>query len=528
MNVRLGVALAVAPLLTASAQTASPTLWGELRPGRHQVGFRQLLLRDPTRPRLPTATVRDAAERPGRQMQIVMWYPASAGGTQLTYGDYIATIAQRLDFAPLTAASRASAIDDYVARSAGLGGDTAGLRRALPEVLPTRVAARRQAPPAAGRFPLVIYPEWRAPAGNSILAEYLASHGFVVASIGLRGTYDEDVEYYAVRGIEALAADFAFVLVALDTIPGVDTQNAAAMGVGIAASGALALQMRSPSIRAFVSLEGGVTTEGEQRLLMRTPLFDVARVRVPMLAITAPHPSVDPIRLELYRYSDRRLVHFPTMGEFWFLDYGMLEGRVPRIIGPPPGNTILGFEWGARFVERFLSAQLRGDPDASRWLDSAAPPASTPSLFTARRRPALPAPPSIASLKRMVDSGGVGALRAFVDARVGADSQPIPMESFTSINVWLSEGRDTDGARRHDLTGVWVRLYPRSARAHASRASSALRLRDSTVARTHLREALGLLDDDPDPLLDHPSRANIRRVANALGVASPTRPNDAR
>jgi hypothetical protein len=526
MYLRIFVVLSVVPFVMASSQATPRPLWGALSPGPHAVGFRQLLLRDPSRPQLPTPRDLDAASRAGRQMQIVLWYPASAGGTPLTHGDYVATVAQRLEFGEPTAASRAAAIEDFIARSAGFRGDTAGLRRALPELLRTPVAARRQAPPARGRFPLVIYPEWRAPASNSILAEYLASHGFVVASIGLRGIYDDDVEYYAVRGIEALAADFAYVLAALDTVPNVDAHNAAAMGVGIAATGALALQMRSPSIRAFVSLEGGVTTESEQRLLLRTPLFDLARVRVPMLAITAPHPSVDPARLELYRYSDRHLVHFPTMGEFWFLDYGMLEGRVPRIIGPPPGNTVLGFEWGARFVERFLSARLRRESNAARWLESAAPPASAPDLFTVRRRPALPAPPSTASLKRMVDSGGVGALRTFIESRVAADSQPVPMEYFTSINVWLSEGRDADGSRRHDLSSLWVRLYPRSARAQASRAASALRLGDSTVARTHLRDALGLLDDDPDPLLDSHARANIRRIAAALGITTPTRPNE--
>jgi len=64
-------------------------------------------------------------------------------------------------------------------------------------------------------------------------------------------------------------------------------------------------------------------------LRILSPFFDVSVVRAPMLAITAPHASVDPERLDLYRYATRHLVHFPTMGEFWFLNFGM---RRPRLL----------------------------------------------------------------------------------------------------------------------------------------------------------------------------------------------------
>jgi hypothetical protein len=518
---RSTLALIVLPIAQAASQP-NPPLWGSLDRGPFQVGFRQLLLRDPTRSELPGARERSIGV-PGRQIQLLLWYPAQSGGTPMQYGDYVALLAQAFDFSPLTSDRRAAAVAAFRERAIGLGGDTGSLNARLPVLLRARVAARRDAFPAARRrFPVVIYPEWRAPASNSVLAEYLASHGFVVAATGLRGTDDEDVEFFAVRGIEAMRDDLAFVLAALDTIPFANTRSVATMGVGIAATAALALQMRSPAVRAFVSLEGGVTTEGEQRLLARLPAFDVARIDVPMLAITAPHPSVDARRLDLYRYSRRHLVHFPAMGEFWFLDYGMIEPMIPRVIGAAPGNTVAASEWAYRIVEHFFAATLRGDSLAAQRIDGLRPPPDAPRLFDVTTRPAAPRPLKLAEAKSMLGSGGIAALTGFVNARLAADSQPIPNEYFPNLSAWLADGRDATGRQRFELTQLRVRLYPRSTRAHSSHAANALRVTDSTTARHHISEALRLLADDQDPHLEQSARAAVHRLARSLGVTIST------
>ncbi|HSA57244.1 MAG TPA: hypothetical protein VLE53_16140 [Gemmatimonadaceae bacterium] len=512
----LPVAVLMLAPTRAAAQDVSP--WTRLERGAHAIGFRELLLRDPSRPSLPLHEGAPPIDAHGRQMQIVVWYPAIAGtGDALAYGDYVARSAQAVDFSPLDASRRRAAVDDYVARAAGLGGDTIALRAALPRLLATAVSGRLGARAATGRFPLVLFPDWRVPSVNSVLAEYLASHGYVVASTTTKGTYDPQVEYWSPRGLETMAADLRFVIAALDTIAFVDTRRIGAMGVGIAASGALALQMRTPAVAAMVSLEGGITTEGEMGLMTRTPFFEVANVRGPMLAITAPHPSVDPARLDLYRYATRYLVHFPRMGEFWFLDYGLLEGIVPRIIGQPPGDTEAGFEWGARFVRRFLDSALRDDADARAWLGMSGNRAGAPpGLFTVTTKPAATPPPTVTELKDLLRREGSTGLVRLVDERIAADSQPIPPEHFVEMSAWLANsGRDATGADRHVLARLRVRLYPGSARAHFSLAGTANRAGERALARTHFTEALRLLATDPDPYLDSGTRLRIHQQASA-------------
>ena len=432
----------------------------------------------------------------------------------MPYGAYVDRLAQEIDFGPITRASHARAIEKFMEMPIGFGGDTTLLRRELPRLLAIPSAASLDARAAAGRFPIVLFPEYRAPASNSILAEYLASHGYVVASPTLKGTYDASPETSA-RGIETHAADLRFVIAALDSLPFVDGDRVAAMGVGIAASGALALQMRTPSLRGLVSLEGGITTALEVGLIAATPYYDVAAVRAPILAITAPHPSVDPARLDIYRYATRHLVHFPRMGEFWFLNFGLLERQVPRIIGEPPGNVALGFEWGARWVRLFLDAYVRDDAAARATLASGGSPGRAPdSLFTVAVRPGLPAPPTVAEIKQLVTRGGARAVSELADQRRARDSQPIPGDYLATVSSWLgNSGRDRSGDVRHQLAILRAGLYPRSARARLSLGSSAMARRDSALARTHLTEALRLLPDDADPALDPATRARLERQA---------------
>jgi len=490
-------------------------LWGQLEAGPHAVGFRQLLLRDVSRPALAREDGARAASGRGRQMQIALWYPARRSAQPpMRYGEYIDRLGQELDFGAITAAVRQRAVEKFMEMPAGLGGDTATLRRELPRLRSLSTDALVNAPSGIGRFPVVLFPEYRAPASNSVLAEYLASHGYVVASPTLKGTFDAAPETSA-RGLETIAADLRFVLSALDSLPFVDHDRVSAMGVGIAASGALALQMRTPALRALVSLEGGITTALEVGLIAATPYFDVAAVRVPILAITAPHPSVDAARLDVYRYATRHVVHFPRMGEFWFLNFGPLERLVPGIIGPPPGDVSAGFEWGARWVRLFLDGYVRGDSAALTLLASGrSPPGAADSLFSVAVRAALPAPPSVAELKQLVLGGGTRALATLADQRRATDSQPIPNDYLAAVASWLgNSGRDPSGNARHEIATLRATMYPRSARARFSLGMSASARRDSTLARTQLAETLRLLADDGDPALDRPTRARIEAQA---------------
>ena len=92
---RIASIASILPIISSpmvSAQSAPP-LWGGLQPGRYRAGFEQLLLRDLSRPSLIDGS-------PGREIRIVIWYPAraSGSGSPMTYGDYVSAVGQAVNF----------------------------------------------------------------------------------------------------------------------------------------------------------------------------------------------------------------------------------------------------------------------------------------------------------------------------------------------------------------------------------------------------------------------------------------------
>jgi hypothetical protein len=498
-------------LATVSPASRALPLWGDLKPGSYAVGFRTLFVRDLARPAL--GSEKGAAAGQGRQMQIGVWYPAARAlrSARMRWAEYAHLLAQELDFAPLDAARREQGRLKFIEATVELGGNADELRAKLPALLALETGVVRDAPPAPGRFPLVVFPD--SPAKHSILCEYLASHGFVVAATSLKGTHEAELDV-AVTGIETIAADLQFVINQVRTLPPVDREKLALIGLGIGASGCLALQMRNAEVDAYVSLEGGILSEFEDRLLKRTPYYDLAAVRVPVLAIHAPHASINPAFLDQYKYATRYAVHFPQMSEFYFLNYGEFERLVPGIIGKAPGDTKAGFEWAARYVLNFLQAHLKHDTNGLTFLDNRVQANSVPpELMTVRKLVGLPPPPNLAELKAMIRRDGIQSVVALYRQLRATDPQPFTQEKFVELFNWLAWRRDPEWQVRREWSLLRVDSFPNSARAHFTLAGVAVQIKDNELARKHFAEALRLLPNDKDPALDEATRSRLERGA---------------
>jgi hypothetical protein len=504
------ILLALALALGGEPAIASP-LWGELKPGPHAVGYRTVFTYDLSRPPLDGAG--EAA--PGRQMQINVWYPARArrGQQTMPFGRYVGLLFREVDFAARRGVTPKQLAEKFMENPAELGGDASALAPHVESLLRAETAAVEDAPPAAGRFPLVVFPAYRTPATQSIMCEYLASHGFVVASTGLKGTHESEFDA-GLSGLETIVADVLFVVGELNASPSVDRKRLALVGVGVAASGGLALHMRHPGVGALVSLDGGIPTPFEDRLLKRTPYYDLAAVRAPVLAIHAPHPNVNPAFFDQYRYAARHLVHFPRMSEFHFLNYGMMERFAPNLIGRPPGDTKAGFEWAARYVLHFLEGYLNGDAASLEFLRRA-PEANgvPPGLAAATTKPAAKPAPTLPELKALFRGGGMAGVVALYRELKRDDAQPFSQEKFVDFYNWLSYRRDPEWKARRELALLRVDSYPDSSRAHFTLAQVAVQLKDGELARKHFNEALRLLPSDADPALEPATRRRIEEVA---------------
>jgi len=160
---------------------------------------------------------------------------------------------------------------------------------------------------------------------------------------------------------------------------------------------ALLLQMEAPSVRALVSLDGGLIFPHNMVLLEATPGFRGPGLAVPTLQVTRDRAGNEAIGVpEDFRYfenaatEDLYLVRIPGMRHpdlTSFLLYGTAPAELP-FWGPEVGNPRRAHAEVARLVLDFLEAFVVGDGESRKALDGRVGRSTDPVTAA----PAAPAP----------------------------------------------------------------------------------------------------------------------------------------
>ena len=191
-----------------------------------------------------------------------------------------------------------------------------------------RVYASAGARAVAGRFPLVLFAQGnqQRPLHQAVLAEWLASHGFVVAtaaSTTIRSPMKTtaDVGPAAQREAEQLKT----IWQVMSSRSEVDARRVAVAGHSFGARAALLLAMREPALRALVSLDGGIGTATALESFRSAAWFSADAAVPPVLhlyetadAFMSPDftllESLRTRELRMRRVESLRHVHFTTLG----------------------------------------------------------------------------------------------------------------------------------------------------------------------------------------------------------------------
>lgn len=489
-------------------------IMGNLPMGEYPVGFRTLFTYDLTKNAVPFSDwegnlYKDHTLRYGRQFQINVWYPAQAGsGDPLKYADYVDLMGRQINFGE-SEEQKAFARQTFISQTRDLRNirDTENNldldAEQLNQLLELDVFARLNAEAAIGQYPVVIYPNGSSPAYQNITCEFLASHGYVAVAFAPKGRFSSGMEISTI-GLEVAVDDLEFVLGKISEASNVDMNQVSILANAISSSVGAAAISRNEKFKALISLEGGLPSSFEQRLLNESVFYQPENIRVPILFLYSPHPSIDPAYTFHLKYADRYYAHFSRMSEFAMLNYGMFDQFIPGIIGEHSGNTQKGFETANELILRFLNQKIKGE-SGELFDDSFV--ASRDHIDTTFVLQGLPAPPNMSVLKDAFLKEGFEALeKIYQQLKSEGNSQPFSKDFYTAYRDWLAWKKDDDYTYRLRLYELAYDSYPESARINYYVAYYSMKRELNEQAKRHYRQALSLLESDEDLNTDEKSR----------------------
>ena len=524
----MGFALSVVGSVTSSpvkAQDGSRNMWGDMKPGSYDVGFKAIFTYDAAKPPVPysdwTGRLYPTKETRGRQMQLNVWYPAKPGGdeTRLRFKHYLELMARQTDFGPMTDEKRRFADDQFVTKTNSLAGarpdipDGSGsfTLEKLNRLKDLETRAYLDAKPIDKKFPLIVFPNGGSPAFNSIMCEFFASHGYVVLAVALKGNHSA-VDEISLEGVESAIYDLGFAINKVLETERVDRSRICLIGNAITSSHIVGYQTRNSNVDCIAFVDGGLLSRFEQSIMVRATFYRPQTVNKPILAIYAPHPSIDPKNIFHLKYSTRYFFRFPGMSEFHFLNYGQFERFVPGIIGKPKGDVQKGFEISAYYALRFFNAHLKDDDESRKFLMTAPTGEAAKHIDRAFTRKAIAAPPNIVIVKDAVIREGISYLERLYRTHKKESAQPFSRTFYNDLKDWLAWKKDPKYDKRFRLYQLALDSFPESATIHYHLAYFAEKTGRKQLAIELNNKTLKLLETDNSPELTNERKAAMRKV----------------
>lgn len=298
-----------------------------------------------------------------RPIQISVWYPAvpAEGQQPMPFRTYIELVATEIDFG-----YDGDAIQHPFVRKSFFDNDFMNQEQ-LALALEATSGAYRDAEVAPGSFPVILY----SPGGygrgfeNSVMFEYLASHGFIVAAYPAIGGSDGNGSNPTVGLFETQTRDLEFVLGFLHQFPGANTEQLGLMGFSLGGSATLTVPMRNPNVKAVASLDGW----HPEKNLSWMPFIDPERFNFPFL-FAYRGGTENPNRFiydkvggaDAYALSFKKFGHV-FYGSAWIL---LTEHKADdwAAIGAGQEDINRGYNLLCRYVRHFFRAYLLGDEES--------------------------------------------------------------------------------------------------------------------------------------------------------------------
>jgi dienelactone hydrolase len=470
-------------------------LWGKLQPGPYSIGFRTVEKFDYSRvfrPKYDYFGTPQTGERT-RPVQICIWYPAaeSPDATSMVYGEYVFPNPEDADFVSL--------ISYFQQRDIQFLGGLLQNRGLILDIMSEKIGAVRNAEPAEGEFPLIIYHPTlqRGYSENSVLCEYLASHGFVVATTHSIGTTARTPSLDP-GDLETMVKDKEFVFAYMRDFPHVDHDKLGLLGYGFGGMTAMLMQMRNSDVEAVVSLEGAFTDSNYISFAEQNPYFDIPRMHVPFLQMCDnTRPTLNLSLFESLKYAPRYSLEFNGLSSMNFTHYSLISTLVIDSTTPPHETIKRGYETICQYTLNFFNARLNKDDASQKFLDD--PPVDhgiDPDFASFRFLPGLELPPTQEQFVAIIRERGAAKAGEIYNKFKQSDPGSIVFREATlnAIGYQFIQRNRIDDAI--EIFRMNTKAYPNSANCWDSFADGYVAKGDQENAIKCYRKVLELLPND--------------------------------
>jgi dienelactone hydrolase len=428
---------------------------------------------------------------------------------RLSVAEYYHAMATETDFSPRSLEELRRSVEEHE--------QLLILELAVPPAVRERVKMRmdsllaepslavRDAPPAPGSFPLVLHlPGYNGSSSHHYpLLEYLASYGYVVASIPSMGMYARTIDDEP-RSLDVQARDLEFVYSVLRTLPFVDAKSVGTTGMSWGGMSNVLFASRNAYVDAAVTLDGAITMPEEISLIERIPGYRHRSFRAAYLQLLVAPEEADfrPKDLRFWndlRYSDALSVQFSGVGHDAFSP-GLL--RLRNLTEPDPGR-VRYLEAFARaemeYARRFFDATLRSDAEARSSLPTLGNGMGLPEGLVAsvEVKRAERAPPSLEEFAAIVRTrGAAAAALVFQEARA-VDPEVRLIVSSVMGPLYMEAMEKQDLAEALAICELWASGLPEDPGPVFSMARVYRTMGDTARAIEAYERILGLVPEGP-------------------------------
>ncbi len=346
--------------------SAQDSFWGDLVPGSYDVGYRTIAISD---------TERTYNGQP-RPLLLSVWFPASLdeASDRVLFEDYLFTEGAKVSMQSLNQAQKDDVSTQFIKKIAERGADT----QALKDLLKLSTKAIKNESVLNETFPLLISLQGggRPAYTNFILNEYLASHGYLVASFQDIYASPNRRENSQEQNMEALGKDISLAIAKLKSMPEFSISRIGSLGFSRAGGAILFHQVNEGNLDAIVTLDG---QPGNQlvEILGSDQLEDI---NIPVMAFFSNHQNklslesaqADSLAFEFLPNSDRLKFRMMELNHGDQTSSGMIASHLVKNYNRWPliGDAKLGYETICRLTKAFFDRYLKNITSASQILDN--------------------------------------------------------------------------------------------------------------------------------------------------------------